>query len=239
MEAKTTALPLAAFLLVLVIGAIWMTSGEESDHGAETDALVTRIAALEQQVTTLQAEVETLRSTPAPRARRDDRRRGDRRRGGMHRSGGPDADWASTATSPERVEAALQAAAAGEDEQTREILGSVIRDEMEQARDERREDRRTRRAERQERRLAQLVDDAGLSQSQHESLSALLETEREDVYVLFQAAHDEGNWGEARDQAEELRAATDDHAAALLSDEQAEAWSAMREEEEARRFGRR
>jgi len=85
MEAKTTALPLAAFLLVLVIGAIWMTSGEESDHGAETDALVTRIAALEQQVTTLQAEVETLRSTPAPRARRDDRRRGDRRRGGMHR----------------------------------------------------------------------------------------------------------------------------------------------------------
>lgn len=235
MDTKTLALP--ALLLGAVLIVVGLLVGPGSAPPA-SDALSERVAQLEQQVTSLQQEVVGLRdaATAAPPARTH--RRGDRGRTTSPRGNPEVRDFPSGVMSEDRIEAALLQAAGGDQEGAREVLSGLVRDEIDSAREERREDRRRRMAERQERRLEQLVADVGLTDEQHEALGGLLADEREEVWVLFQAAREDHSFGEARDQSEELRAQTDERAASLLEEGQARAWEAMREEEEARRSGR-
>ncbi len=133
---------------------------------------------------------------------------------------------------------AIVEALESEDPEVRARLAEVVRGEMETAHEERREERRERRRERSLSRLDELRDAAGLSESQHATLTVLLTGELDSIQDVFSEAHEDGSFGEAREKATEIRAESDEEASRVLDEDQYEAWSAMREEEEARRFGR-
>ncbi|MCP4872324.1 MAG: hypothetical protein GY898_26790 [Proteobacteria bacterium] len=238
MESKV---PLFVLAAAIVLGALAVATSGDGD----VEALEARIASLERQVQTLeqQAATETTRaqvrrSTAEASAAFEGRRR-DRPRG--HRGAAlPGVDVESDVVVPRASPALADALREGSDDpEVREQLGAVIRDEMDAAREERWEERRERSALRREERVEQLRADAGLTDEQADFVEGLLTDESEAVWAMFRAAREDGSWGDAHDKADEMRADTDERAGEQLSDEQLAAYRAMREEEEARRFGRR
>jgi hypothetical protein len=230
--------------LFVLAGAILVAGLIVAGSGRDDPALEARIAGLERQVATLEQQAatemtraEARRSTAQASAVFQERRRDLSERTRARSIGLAPAEVVPAPDVSAEFSEVLRVG--GGDPDVRARLGRVIRDEMEVAQEERREERRERRAERRERRLDQLRADAGLTEEQTEFLSVLLTDESAAARALFRAAREEGTWGEAHDQVEDLRSETDELAADQFEGDQLEAYRAMREEEEARRYGRR
>ncbi len=215
-------MPALALCVGAALLALVMASPEATD-GASTD----EVAALRAEVAELRAEVAQMKASRpgrrADRAGRSERRRPASGAAMAAADGGPAA------------QAALVEVLESDDPGVRESIGSVVRDELEQEREQRWERRQQRWAERQQRQIDELAEQVELSPAQQEGVLELMSTERETISQAFRDARENGSFDEARELAQQTR---DDTAAAvrsLLEDEQYEAWTAQREEEQARR----
>lgn len=188
-------------------------SAGESSAAPPDEALRRRVAALE-------AEVDALRRTVA-----------------SIRRGSP-ASAGRSARGPQTVTATV-----GDDDRAPRLEGvkRVVRDEMEQMREDRRGRREARMVERLEQRLAAFNSAAGLSDSQARTVGRLLREEQGQVLVAFREARKDMTWEAARAEVEALRERTDERVAEALEPGQLPAYEAAREEglgASPRRFGR-
>lgn len=229
---RSTAIPLAFFVAVLLIGAVFMVGLDEDpvEEAAAAASVEARLAELEREVEQLRAEVRTLRGAgaptfgPAPGAMA--------LRGSTARPRVPGTLLPPTAREAASVggQEVLQQMVESDDPEVRERFQELVRDELDSARSERWERRQQRRTERREARLEQLRADAGLRADQLGGLQLLLEDEDEQITDLFRAAREDGSFEEARDKIRELHAATDEEIAGLLDEDQYAAWQEMRDE---------
>lgn len=226
---RSAAIPLAFFVAVLLIGGLFIAGLDEdpAEIAASAASLEARVLALEQEVEQLRAEVRRLGGELSTSGR----------------TPGALALRGSTAPTIEaRPPVALERAQVGgqealrriidsDDPQVREQFQSLVRDELDVAREERWERRMQRRTERRSAQLERLAADVQLGGDQLAALQGLLEDESEQISDLFRAAREDMSFDEARTAARELREATDEEVGGLLSEEQYSAWQAMRQEE--------
>lgn len=223
-ERNSVVMPALATIVGLALVALLFTSSSEPAGAAAED-----LATLRAEVAQLRAEVAELK---AARPARGGERRS--REAGGPRAPRPAASMAREADSP-GAKAAVVEVLESDDPSVRESIGSLVRDELEQERDQRWERRQQRRAERQQTQIEELAASVDLSVTQQEGLAELLTAEREVIGQAFRDARESGGFEEARELVEQAREETAASARRLLDDEQYEAWTVQREEELARR----
>lgn len=237
MSDRTPFLFAGAAASVLLLGAILYTSmAAEPVPGASVDVPATAASAtaqsLEERVAALEQEVSALRAELAERPRRK------RGRGGAGLAA-DDEELArrigrASVVGGDGKEALIEALDEG-DPEVEGRLSALVRDELEAERDAEWDRRRERRSERSRERIDELASQVGLDASQVEFLNETLEAERDQIFPLFRAAREDGTFREAREQAEAIRAETDEKVAGTLAGEQLEAWQELREEQSRRR----
>ena len=211
-------------LLALTVSLLVQSSSSGEKQEVTSAVEPARVAALENEVRRLEARLKRIQ------------------RQGHGASAGQRGSGSRTETLEEIVAAAEQAARAElgdsavsaeaieSDSAVRESLGRVVREEMQTAREERFERRANRRAERRAEMVRDFAAQQGLSNEVEETLAAAMEQENEQVMELFRAAREDGSWRAARTASEVLRAETDEQLAEVLTEEQSEAWQALRQE---------
>ncbi len=172
---------------------------------------VVRDEALRERVAALEAELATLKRTVA-----------SIRRGGppSSTSGG----WIPRAgkAPAETVEADPDSAPEG--------VKQLVRDEVQQMREDRWGRRESRMVERLEKRLEQFTSDAGLSTSQSKTIGRLLREEQGQLFDALREARKNMSWEDARAKMDALREKTDERVGEALDPEQVPAYEAAREE---------
>ncbi|HCP48560.1 MAG TPA: hypothetical protein DIU15_21155 [Deltaproteobacteria bacterium] len=198
---------------------VWGGEDQPNENGSP---LVVRLQRVEEEVQSLRKKVE--------------RRRANKLRGAASAlvSGSPRHHGIADIDSHNVIDALDS-----DDPDIRQRLGSLVRDEMEEQREQRREERREKRRQRMEAMLEELAEQHQFTDSQYQGLSDLISEERDEISELFRAAREDHSFGQARERAQEIREETEAEAQNILNEEQYAAWSAKREEELARYYGRR
>ncbi len=234
---------LAALAAVLV--ALWVlmpdavedegqanATGPSSASGEDFRALERRVAALEGEVEALKGQLDDRRAARAGG------------RGAGEPGGGPGEAGGAFDEGPRGDEAGgLAVGGVGsideDDPDAREKVQTIVRDELEIAREEEWQERRTAMKARVEERVGRFAQEANLSQSQEKELSALIVSERERIMENFREARRTFTFDEAREKAEAIRAETDAEAEKILDKEQLKLYREQREEESERWGGGR
>ena len=227
----------AIALLVSVIG-LKSSAPEPSAQSAAAAVAAPDASAstLEGRVASLEAEVVALKTQLRERPRR-------RSREARADVGGDDEELArriargTVAREAGGRDALIEALDEG-DPEVEDRIGALVKDQLVEEREERWERRQERLEQRSQERVARLAEEVGLDAGQVEALNAALEEEREQTYTLFRAAREDHTWGDAREKADVIRAATDADVAGTLNAEQLDAWQQMRDDEQAQRRGR-
>jgi len=119
--------------------------------------------------------------------------------------------------------------AIAEDGEFEGVVRDIIETEREEAREKRTDMMRERFAERHREVLDQLAATAGLAKSEQESIETLWETETDKIIPLFaQAREGDRPFREVREEADEIRAATDASVEEMLTPEQFQTYEEMR-----------
>jgi len=196
----------------------------------------TEIAALQRKVQALESDLRLLR-------RELDQARDEglgRPPGAAHATAAPGkpaiGNLMPGAPEEETREAVIDALASP-DPEVRQRLRAVLQEEHERMRDERFDEHMARSKARSMERLNRLASEASLSATQVREVAGFLDTESEQLRGIFREARRDHSFGEARDQAEQLRAQTDQQVKDVLEEEQFQAYQSMRAEE-GERFGR-
>lgn len=225
--------PLFALGAVVAVGAlgavVWSTQSADLTPDPSIEA---RVLALETEVVSLRAQLaRELRGGPSRRGATP----ASRPAGGAAMLAGDVELAKSIARRARSAEAGGRSVEVDAQEPLQARVGELVREQLQEERDERWERRRQRMEERTAKRLDQLAADAGLNPSQVDELEAALILEREEIMEMFRAAREDGSFGEARTKAEAIKEATDSKVGELLDGTQRDAWDAYREEEDARR----
>jgi hypothetical protein len=238
MGQSNPAIALGALVALGLLGGILfstLSAAPDADEGGEA-ALLARVETLEQEVAALRVEVAR---RPGGGARGGREGRGPRPGGGAARLGGDEEaarGIARRALDAGAGEVDLAGAPLDPDDPVfQERVGEVVRETLEDEREQRWERRRERMEARAAERLGQFASDAGLDAAQVDEVDAALTQEREEIFAMFRAAREDGSWDDARARAEGIREQTDVKVGAVLRGAQTEAWAAFREEEEASR----
>jgi len=225
MSESSPVIALGAVIAIAALGGVLFLGRSAPEPSAD---LVARLESLETEVAALRAEV----------ARRPDRRSRRGPPGGGARAAARDGgERASSAVAREdgtTTEAVIEALDSG-DPAVEETIGGLVRDQLDQEREQRMDRRRERMVERTAKQLAQLAIDADLDDAQVADLEEAITEERDAIFAIFRAAREDGSWDEAREKADAIRLATDEDVAGTLNTSQREAWTTYREEETARR----
>ncbi len=227
--------------IALLIGVVGLSSTPDQRSGSSVapSGTVHAVApsALEERVAALETEVASLRAELTERpSRRDRRRRGEAtsndeeiaRRIGR----------ATLRDQPGGRDALIEALDEG-DPEVEDRIGALVKDQLNEQREERIERRQERVEQRSRQRVDRLAESVGLDASQIEILNDALQAERQQTFALFRAAREDQTWGEAREKADAIRGETDSTVSESLDASQMEAWQEMREEEQSRRRGGR
>jgi len=195
--------------------------------GAEVAALSRRVDALEREVRELREARDSAAQTEAPSVAAA---RGEPAGAGRPSASPREQVEAWNAREGKAVDAVLDVLDSDEPE-VRERVSGLVRQELEDAKQQEREQRQARRLEREEERTRELASSLGLDAATGETFVKTLVGEREKMMELFGKAREEGSFDEAREQVEGMRAETDMKMRKLLSDKQFEAYVASRDEE--------
>jgi len=118
-----------------------------------------------------------------------------------------------------------------DDPEVRNRLRAVMQEERERMHEERHEERTARRKAEAMAALQKLAGETDLDQGEVAKIAGFIDTEAEQLRVVFQEARRDHSWDQARERVGEIRGETDQKVKGLLDDEQYQAYATMREEE--------